>query len=119
MTKDDLYDQAVDLVAEGKPDEAVAKYREAIALDADFVDAWTGLALALAELQRFEEAIEAGKKLIDLEPDDPLSYTNLSRFYQQMGNVPEARPGRPKRASPTGNSRSERTTRRRESGLAL
>jgi len=90
MTKDDLYDQAVDLVAEGKPDEAVAKYREAIAMDADFVDAWTGLALALAELQRFEEAIEAGKKLIDLEPDDPLSYTNLSRFYQQMGNVPEA-----------------------------
>jgi len=90
MTQDDLYDQAVDLVAEGKPEEAVVKYREAIALDENFVDGWTGLALALAELQRFDEAIEAGKKLVELEPDDPLSYTNLSRFYQQMGNVPEA-----------------------------
>lgn len=90
MTQDDLYDQAVDLVAEGKPEEAVVKYREALGLDETFVDAWTGLALALAELQRFDEAIEAGRKLVDLEPDDPLSYTNLSRFYQQMGNVPEA-----------------------------
>lgn len=90
MTKDDLYDQAIDLVAEGKPDEAVVKYREALAQDESFVDAWTGLALALAELSRFDEAIEAGKKLVDLEPDDPLSYTNLSRFYQQMGNIAEA-----------------------------
>ena len=89
-TKDDLYDRAIDLVAEGKAEEAVTAYREALALDPNFTDAWTGLALALAELHRFEEAIEAGKKLVELEPDDPLSYTNLSRFYQQMGNVPEA-----------------------------
>jgi Flp pilus assembly protein TadD len=89
-TKEDLYDQAIDLIAEGHSEEAVSRYREALAIDPDFLDAWTGLALALAELKRFEEAIEAGKKLIDLDPDDPLSYTNLSRFYQQMGNVPEA-----------------------------
>lgn len=89
-SKEDLYDQAIDLVAEGKPEEAVALYREAIALDPDYVDAWHGLALALAETQRFEEAIEAATKLVDLEPDDPLSYTNLSRFYQQMGNITEA-----------------------------
>jgi len=88
--QEDLYDRAVDLVADGKTEEAVAVYREALALDRDFVDAWTGLALALAELQRFDEAIEAGKRLVELEPEDPLSYTNLSRFYQQLGNVPEA-----------------------------
>jgi tetratricopeptide (TPR) repeat protein len=89
-SKEDLYDRAIDLVAEGRADEAVAAYREALALDPVYVDAWTGLALALGELRRFDEAIEAGKKLVELEPDDPLSYTNLSRFYQQLGNVPEA-----------------------------
>jgi Flp pilus assembly protein TadD len=89
-TKEDLYDQAIDLVAEGKADEAVERYREALALDPDYIDAWTGLALALAELKRFDEAIEAGKRLVELEPDDPLSYTNLSRFHQQMGNIAEA-----------------------------
>jgi len=89
-TPDDLYDQAVDRIAEGKPDEAIRLYREALALDPDYIDAWHGLALALAETQRFEEAVEVGKKLVELEPDDPLSYTNLSRFYQQMGNIAEA-----------------------------
>ena len=89
-TKEDLYDQAIDLVADGKSEQAIAVYREALALDPGYIDAWTGLALALAELQRFEEAIEAGTKLVELDPDDPLSYTNLSRFYQQLGNVPEA-----------------------------
>jgi len=89
-TKEDLYDQAIDFVAEGKPEDAVSAYREALALDSDYVDALLGLALALAELKRFDEAIEAAKKLVEIEPDDPLSYTNLSRFYQQIGNVPEA-----------------------------
>jgi Flp pilus assembly protein TadD len=89
-SKEDLYDQAIDCVAEGKPEEAIERYREALSLDPEYIDAWHGLALALAEAQRFDEAVEAGKKLVELEPDDPLSYTNLSRFYQQMGNIAEA-----------------------------
>ena len=48
--KYELYDQAVDLVAEGKTEEAVTRYREAIALDADFADGWQGVALALNDL---------------------------------------------------------------------
>jgi tetratricopeptide (TPR) repeat protein len=88
--QEELYDQAVDLIAEGKPEEAIARYREALAIDPDFLDALHGLALALAELERFEEAIEVGLKLIELEPDDPLVYTNLSRFHQRLGNIAEA-----------------------------
>ena len=88
--KYDLYDQAVDLVAEGKVDEAVARYREAIALDADFADGWQGLALALNDLGRHAEAIEAAKRLCELTPDDVLAHTTLSRMYQAAGMVPEA-----------------------------
>ena len=88
--KYDLFDQAVDLVADGKMDEAIARYREASAVDGDFADAWQGLALALNDVQRHQEAIEAGKKLCDLTPDDVLAHTTLSRIYQAAGMVPEA-----------------------------
>ncbi len=85
-----LYDEAVDLVAEGRPEEAVARYREAIALDEAFADAWQGLALALQDLGRLEEAIEAGHRLCALAPDDVLAHTTLSRLYQAAGMIPEA-----------------------------
>jgi tetratricopeptide (TPR) repeat protein len=88
--KYDLFDQAVDLVADGKMDDAIARYREAIAVDGDFADAWQGLALALNDVQRHPEAIEAGKKLCELTPDDVLAHTTLSRIYQAAGMVPEA-----------------------------
>jgi len=86
----DLFDRAVDLVAEEKLDDAVKTYEEAIALDADFADAWQGLALALNDLGRHQEAIEAGKKLCELTPDDILAHTTLSRLYQAAGMIAEA-----------------------------
>jgi tetratricopeptide (TPR) repeat protein len=88
--KYDLYDQAVDLVAEGKLEEAVARYREAIALDDDFADGWQGLALALNDLGRHQDAIAAAKRLCELTPDDVLAHTTLSRIYQAADMVPEA-----------------------------
>ena len=86
----ELYDQAVDLVAEGKLEDAVARYREAIALDVEFADAWEGLALACTQLEQHAEAIEAGKKLCELTPEEVLAHTTLSRIYQAAGMVPEA-----------------------------
>jgi tetratricopeptide (TPR) repeat protein len=86
----DLFDRAVDLVAEAKLDDAVKTYEEAIALDADFADAWQGLALALNDLGRHQDAIEAGKKLCELTPDDVLAHTTLSRLYQAAGMIAEA-----------------------------
>jgi tetratricopeptide (TPR) repeat protein len=89
-TKEDLFDQAVDLIADSKADEAVARYQEAIALDPTFADAWQGLALVLNDLGRHPEAIAAGKRLCELTPDDVLAHTTLSRLYQAANLVPEA-----------------------------
>ena len=86
----DLFDRAVDLVAEEKLADAVKTYEEAIALDAGFADAWQGLALALNDLGRHQDAIEAGKKLCELTPDDVLAHTTLSRLYQAAGMIAEA-----------------------------
>jgi tetratricopeptide (TPR) repeat protein len=89
-TKEELYDQAIDHFADGELDKAIETYRAAIALDEGYVDAWHGLAMAYNDAQRYEDAIEAGKRLCELTPDDVLAHTSLSRFYQAAGRVPEA-----------------------------
>jgi tetratricopeptide (TPR) repeat protein len=89
-SKEELYDQAIDLFGEGRLDDAIARYREALAEDPAFADAWHGLAMAFSEMGRHDEAIEAAKKLVELTPDDVLAHTSLSRFYQAAGRVPEA-----------------------------
>lgn len=89
-SKEDLFDQAVDCVADGKPEEAVAAYRAAIDLDSTYADAWQGLALVLNDLARYDEAIAAGLKFCELEPEEALSHTTLSRIYMSAGKVPEA-----------------------------
>jgi tetratricopeptide (TPR) repeat protein len=86
----DLFDQGVDLVAEGKLEDAVRKYEEAISLDADFADAWQGLALVLNDLGQHERAIAAAQKLCELTPDDVLAHTTLSRMLQAAGKIAEA-----------------------------
>ena len=89
-TKEDLYDEAVDLFGDGNHEAAVAKYREAIALDPAFADAVQGIAMAYADKGMFDEAITWGKKLVELTPDETLAHTSLSMFYQRKGMIPEA-----------------------------
>jgi len=89
-TKEELYDQAVDFFADGELQKAIETYQAAIALDPAYVDAWHGLGMAYNDLKEHAKAIEAGKKLCELTPDDVLAHTTLSRFYQAADMIPEA-----------------------------
>ena len=89
-SSEELYDQAVDCIAEGNLDEAISKYKEAVALDPHFADAWEGLSMALADKELWEDALDAAKKVVELNPNEQLGFTNVSRIYQRAGNVPEA-----------------------------
>ena len=89
-SKEELYDEGVDLFADGKLEDAIARYEQALALDAGYIDAWHGMAMAYNELGRHDKAIEAGKRLVELTPDDVLAHTSLSRFYQAANMIPEA-----------------------------
>ena len=70
--------------------EAIALYRQALEHDERLAIAWNGLSMALAQSGDLDAAIEAARKLVEIEPDDPLSHTNLSRLYQQKGLIEEA-----------------------------
>ena len=90
MSKEDHYDRGMELFTEGKLDEAIAAYREALEEDSRYPDALNALAMSYANADRLDEAIEVGKKLIDVTPDDELAYTSLSIFYQRKGMISEA-----------------------------
>ena len=85
-----VYREGFKLFADGRADEAIAKYREAIALDPELPIAWNAHSMALRQQGDLAGAVEAAKRLIELEPDDPLSHTNLSILYQKQGMIAEA-----------------------------
>jgi tetratricopeptide (TPR) repeat protein len=87
---EDHYYAALDLMADGKLDEAVAAYRESLAIDPAFTECMHGLARALQDLQRYDEAIAVAERIAELDPDDVLAHTSLSVLYQKKGMIPEA-----------------------------
>jgi tetratricopeptide (TPR) repeat protein len=46
--------------------------------------------MALADKELWEDALDAAKKVVELNPDEQLGFTNVSRIYQRAGNLPEA-----------------------------
>jgi tetratricopeptide (TPR) repeat protein len=88
--KEELYDEAVDLYADDKYDEAIEVYEKALALDPKFTDAVHGLAMCYQAKGDLGAAIELTKRYIEQEPEDILAFTNLSMFYQKQGMIKEA-----------------------------
>ena len=87
---EDHYYAALDRVAEGHHEQAVAEYKKSLAADPNFTDALHGLSRALQDLNRLDEAIEIAKRISEVDPDDVLAHTSLSILYQKKGMVPEA-----------------------------
>ena len=87
---EEYYYAALDLVSEGKHEQALAEYEKSLAADPNFTDALHGLSRALQDMNRLDEAIEVSKRISEIDPDDVLAHTSLSILYQKKGMVPEA-----------------------------
>ncbi len=87
---EDHYYAALDLMADGNLEKAVAEYQNSVNADPTFTEAMHGLARALQDLQRYDEAIQVANKIAELDPDDVLAHTSLSVLYQKKGMIPEA-----------------------------
>src|SRR5688572_18537072 len=64
-----LYRRGFEHFANDRHDEAIALYEEALRLDPGLAIAWNGISLAYRQKGDLEAAIEAGRRLIELEPD--------------------------------------------------
>ena len=85
-----LYREGFQHFAEDRIDEAINCYRRAVEAAPDLAIAWNGLSMTLKRKGDLDAAIEAGLKIVELEPNDPLSHTNLSILYQEKGLIQEA-----------------------------
>jgi len=90
VSKEDSYNQGMEFFVEDKFDEAAAAYLRALDEDPNYADALHALAMTYSHQEKFDQAIEVGKRLIEATPDDELAYTSLSIFYQQKGLIAEA-----------------------------
>lgn len=88
--KEDLYDEAVDLFADDKFDEAIEVYQKALEIDPDYIDAIHGLTMCYQAKGDLDGAIDLTKKHIARDKEDILAWTNLSMFYQKKGMIKEA-----------------------------
>jgi tetratricopeptide (TPR) repeat protein len=86
----DLYDDASGHLAVGEFEQAIALYRQAVALDEGFFDGWHALGMALLKIGEVKEAIGCGLQAVTLQPNDLLAWTSLSQMYVRDGNIPEA-----------------------------
>ena len=78
-----LYDEADQLKAAGKLEEAAAKLNEALAEDDSYALAHSALAVVLQRLGKHDEAIQHAQRVCELEPKDPFSFTAMSVTYQR------------------------------------
>ena len=90
QSAEDHYYAGIDFFGEGKLPEAIAEYTRALELDPKFSDALHGLAQAYHAQQDFDRTIETARRILELDPDDILAWTTISRAYQRKGMVPEA-----------------------------
>ncbi len=84
------YFTALDAMADGLQEKAVDEYRSSLAADPTFTEAMHGLAKALQNLERYDEAIVVARRIAELDPEDVLAYTSLSVLYQCKGMIAEA-----------------------------
>jgi Flp pilus assembly protein TadD len=87
---EDHYYAALDLMANGDLEKSVAEYRESLNADPTFTEAMHGLARALQDLERYDEAIAVAQRIAEVDPDDVLAHTSLSVLYMKKGMIPEA-----------------------------
>jgi len=89
-TAEHHYYAALDLFAEGHHEQAVEEYAKSLTADPTYTEAMHGMARALQDLGRLDEAIAVARRIAELDPDDVLAHTSLSVLYQRKGMIPEA-----------------------------
>ncbi len=75
---------------EGRSDEAIANFREALRIQPRFPEVHLALATVLAERGEFEEALTHADAVLEMWPHDASAHTARGRILARMGRQSEA-----------------------------
>jgi len=89
-TNEEIYDEAITLQEEGNLEEAVGKLQELLEQDSDYALAHAALSVFFSKQEKHDQAVEHGRKVCDLEPEDPFSFVAMSLICQKAGQLAEA-----------------------------
>jgi predicted O-linked N-acetylglucosamine transferase (SPINDLY family) len=83
-------DLGIALNADGKADDAISSYRQALALRPGYIEAYNNLGNALGQQGHLDEAIAVYRQAIALRPNLPESHSNLGNALKQKQQLDEA-----------------------------
>jgi tetratricopeptide (TPR) repeat protein len=89
-TTEELMDAGDTALAIGELEDAAKCFQQAVEQDPQFQDGWHALGMALYKLDRYEEAIEAGKRAAILEPNNQFVWSSLSLAFNANKQKAEA-----------------------------
>lgn len=89
-TREERYEAAEALKNAGDLSGAVAALEAVVAAEPDYALAHSALAAWCTRLERHDEAIRHARRVCELEPADPFSYTALSVACMRGGRIAEA-----------------------------
>lgn len=87
---EDQNNRGIDLARQGKAEEAIGCYREALRLRPAYPEAHNNLGNALAKRGRLEDAIDSYREAVRLRPDDSKALCNLGNALRESGKLDEA-----------------------------
>ena len=90
MNPEDAYAAAEKLKSAGRLDDAVRSLESLVAEHPGYALAHSALAAWCTRLERHDEAVAHARKVCELEPNDPFSYTALSVACMRAGRIQEA-----------------------------
>ncbi len=83
-------DEGNTALAIGELEDSAKYFRQVVEQDAGFQDGWLALCMALYKLERYVEAIEAGKKAAKIDPNNQFVWSSLSLAYNANKQKAEA-----------------------------
>jgi Flp pilus assembly protein TadD len=89
-SRDDRYAAAEQRKDSGDLPGAVEMLEAVVADHPDFALAHSALAAWCTRLERHADAVRHARRVVELEPRDPFSYTALSVACMRAGMIPEA-----------------------------
>jgi len=74
----------------GRLEEAIESFEQAIALKADYVDAYTNLAAVRVRRNELDQAVACYERALAIAPDSPRLHFNLANLLPRQGRLDEA-----------------------------